>query len=428
MSDKDGGEFADVDTSPRRLRVAMALHSDLDHDSRVLREAASLAAVGLDVTIYCRSYEGSQDLPFRVVVSEPDLPSGVVDVANPYQRTTRQSRLWRLASRVGWMARYLRDLRAWGRWAVSSAGAVDVWHAHDLPGLMAVGPRVKAPCELVYDSHEIFLEAGTAVRMPAMVRRLLAKYERRLVRRVVALVTVNEAYAAVLERRLQPRRIVLVRNCPPRWSPDHEAHARLRAATAIPRTCPLVLYHGALSPNRGIEQLAAALDEPGMADVHLVLLGFGDVERLGIDPQGLGPARRVHLLEAVSPDELLGWVAGADVDAIALQHSSLNHWLCTPNKLWESLAAGVPVVVSDFPVMRKIVLSGPSGPLGAVCDPVDPASIAVAIRSIIDQSAEEQRVLRQRCLDAAHDRWNWETESTRLIELYDSLIPETASP
>ena len=253
------------------------------------------------------------------------------------------------------MARYLRDLRAWGTWAVETGGSVDVWHAHDLPGLMAVGPRVQAPCELVYDSHEIFLEAGTAVRMPATVRRLLAKYERRLVRRVAALVTVNEAYAAVLERRLEPRKMVLVRNCPPRWSPDDEAHARLRAATSIPMTTPLVLYHGALSSNRGIEQLAAALDEPGMADVHLVLLGFGDVERLGIDPHDFGLAGRLHLLEAVSPDELLGWVAGADVDAMPLQHSSLNHWLCTPNKLWESLAAGVPVVVSDFPVMRKIV-------------------------------------------------------------------------
>lgn len=165
-----------------------------------------------------------------------------------------------------------------------------------------------------------------------------------------------------------------------------------------------------------------------MADVHLVLLGFGDVVRLGIDPHRFGLAGRLHLLEAVSPDELLGWVAGADVDAMPLQHSSLNHWLCTPNKLWESLAAGVPVVVSDFPVMRKIVASDPSGSLGAVCDPVDPASIAQAIRSIIERPAEEQRALRQRCLDAAHNRWNWETESARLTDLYESLIPETASP
>ncbi len=326
------------------------------------------------------------------------------------------------------MARYLRDLRAWGTWAVETGGSVDVWHAHDLPGLMAVGPRVKAPCELVYDSHEIFLEAGSAVRMPATVRRLLGKYERRLVRRVAALVTVNEAYAAVLERRVKPMRVVLVRNCPPRWTPTPESRGRIREAAGIPEDSPVVLYHGALGPNRGIEQLAAALDEPGMADVHLVLLGFGDVERLGIDPHGSGLAGRLHLLEAVSPDELLGWVAGADVDAMPLQHSSLNHWLCTPNKLWESLAAGVPVVVSDFPVMRKIVLSDPSGPLGAACDPVDPASIAEAIRSIIDRSAEEQRTLGQRCLDAAHNRWNWETESARLTELYESLIPETASP
>lgn len=247
MNDTGRGKFADAGSSPRRLRVAMALHSDLDHDSRVLREASSLAAEGHDVTIYCRSFGGSLDLPFRVVTSEPDLSPGAAESANPFQRATKQSRLRRVASRVGWMARYLRDLRAWGTWAVETGGSVDVWHAHDLPGLMAVGPRVQAPCELVYDSHEIFLETGTAVHLPATVRRLLAKYERRLVRRVAALVTVNEAYAAVLERRLEPRKMVLVRNCPPRWSPDDEAHARLRAATSIPMTTPLVLYHGALS-------------------------------------------------------------------------------------------------------------------------------------------------------------------------------------
>jgi glycosyltransferase involved in cell wall biosynthesis len=419
---------AEVGSSPRRLRVAMALYSELDHDSRVLREAASLAAAGHDVTIYCRSYGGSRDLPFRVVASEPDLSTGAFDATNPFQRTTRQSRLRRVASRAGWMARYLRDLRAWGRWAVSSADKVDVWHAHDLPGLMAVGPPAGSHSKLIYDSHEIFLEAGSAVRMPTVVRRLLGKYERRLVRQVVTMITVNEAYAAVLERRLKPARVVLVRNCPPRWSPTPESRERIRQAAGISRDSPVVLYHGAFGAHRGIEQLTDSLKEPGMEDVHLILLGFGAVERLGVDPDDSAFAGRLHVLEAVPPEELLGWVTGADVDAMALQHSSLNHWLCTPNKLWESLAAGVPVVASDFPVMHKIILADPSGPLGAVCDPVDPSSIASAIRSIIDQSAEEKRVLRQRCLDAAHDRWNWETESARLIELYDSLIPETASP
>jgi glycosyltransferase involved in cell wall biosynthesis len=115
------------------------------------------------------------------------------------------------------------------------------------------------------------------------------------------------------------------------------------------------------------------------------------------------------------------WVAGADVDVMAIQPSTLNYRLSTPNKLFECLGAGVPVVTSDFAAMRGIVMGDPDGPLGAVCDPGDPASIAAAIRWVLDQPPMERLALRARCLRAAHERWNWETESARLVALYAEL-------
>jgi glycosyltransferase involved in cell wall biosynthesis len=413
-----------LDARPRSsLRVAMALYSDLDHDSRVLREAASLAAAGHDVTVYCLSFEGPPEATFRIVPHIPDRSGIVPDGSSPFQRQASSSRIRRIIGRTTWMRDYVLNLRAWGRWAVRTAGDVDVWHAHDLPGLMAVGPLVKAPQQLVYDSHEIFLETGTATRMPSPIRRLLAIYERRLARRAAALVTVNEAYAEVLRRRLDPRAVVIVRNCAPHWSATESSTLRLREAAGVPASSALILYHGALGPNRGIEQLVDALAQPGMATVHLALLGFGDVGRLGVDPAAPRSDGRVHVLDAVPPSELLEWVAGADVDVMPLQRSTLNHWLCTPNKLWESLAAGVPVVVSDFPVMRGIVLDDPAGALGGVCQPDDPASIATAIRAIVERPAAGTAELRERCRRAADERWNWETESARLVELYGSLVP-----
>lgn len=397
----------------------MALYSSLDHDSRVLREAGTLAAAGHDVTVYCLSWAGTADVPFRVVTHRPNRSGVLPDASSSFHRGGRVGPLRRVARLVGWMTGYVRNIRAWGAWIVEDAGAVDVWHAHDLPGLIAVGPRVHTGTALVYDSHEIFLEAGTATRLPGPVRRLLSAYERRLVRRVDAMVTVNEAYAGVLEKRLSPRRTVIVRNCPPRWQPVAPGPPGLRASAGVPDGDRLILYHGSLAADRGIEQSVAALSEPGMEGAHLVLLGFGSTDRLGID--GAAGADRVHRVEAVSPTELLGWVAEADVDVMPLQRSSLNHWLCTPNKLWESLAAGVPVVVSDFPVMSKIVMDDPLGPLGAVCDPADPASLAAAIRSVLDRPTAERAEVRIRCRTAALERWNWETEAARLIDLYADL-------
>lgn len=403
-------------------RVAMALYADVTYDSRVQREAESLCRAGHSVTIYCLSGAAPSGSSFEVVASRPSVSAVLPDGSSPFLRTGTSGVVGRVASRVRWMVGYVRNIRAWGRWAVATAGHVDVWHAHDLTGLMAVAPRVVASARLVYDSHEIFLETGTAARLPGPLRRALSAYEGRLARRAIAMITVNDQYAAVLDRRLRPRRVLVVRNCPPRWEAPELPVSGLRDATGVPSSVPLMLYHGSFTHHRGIEQLAEAMLQPGLESAHLALLGFGGIRQelqdLVAEPRFEG---RLHLLDAVPPGELLDWVAGADVDVIPLQHSTLNHWLCTPNKLWESLAAGVPVVVSDFPAMRPIVLDDPAGELGAVCDPADPASIAMAIRTIVERPPELRAELRRRCLEAAHARWNWEQESATLVELYREL-------
>ncbi len=82
-------------------------------------------------------------------------------------------------------------------------------------------------------------------------------------------------------------------------------------------------------------------------------------------------------------------MASADVAVMPIQPSTLNHRLSTPNKLFEALAAGVPVVVSDFAEMREIVLGNPDGPLGAVCRPTDVSDVARAIREVVQLPADE---------------------------------------
>lgn len=400
----------------------MALYGDVTHDSRVMREAETLAGAGHTVTVYCLSGSALPDASFRVVVHTPPSASVLPDGSSPFLSAANQSAGRRLAARVRWMVGYARTLRSWGRWIVDEAGAVDVWHAHDLTGLVAVARLVRTPTRLVYDSHEIFLETGTGARLPGLLRRLMAAYEARLTRRAVALVTVNEGCADVLRRRLRPRRTVIVRNCPPRWTPAADTASPLRAAAGIPSGSPAILYHGAFVAHRGIEELSEALLRPGLGLGHLALLGYGPArERIDDLARDHRFGGRVHVLNAVSPQELLAWVSGADVDVMPIQRSTLNHWLGTPNRLWESLAAGVPVVASDFPVMRRVVLEDPAGPLGAVCDPSSPDSIAAAVRSILELPAPEQAALRERCLRAAHERWNWEIEGARLLELYAEL-------
>jgi glycosyltransferase involved in cell wall biosynthesis len=326
-------------------------------------------------------------------------------------------------STLDWLVRWRFVVLGWAQRAAAAAPPADAYHGHDLTGLEAAGRAWRRNGgTLVYDSHEIFLESGSNAIRPRPLRAILARSERRWTRSAAALITVNHSLATELGRRLRPARTVVVHNAPERWDPPTPWPDLIRQAAEIPAEDRIALYHGGFSAHRGLEELASAILEPGLERVHAVYLGYG-AQRVLLNAMA-GDARhqgRVHVLDAVPPDELGPWVASADVGVMAIQPSTLNHRLSTPNKLFEGLAAGLPVVASDFPEMREIIMGDPDGPLGAVCRPDDPVDIARAITSIVDRPAAEREALRARCLAAAHARWNWETEVSGLLELYREL-------
>lgn len=332
------------------------------------------------------------------------------------------------ADLIEWLIRWRWGTLGWARAAARIVPDAEIHHGHDLTGLPAAVTAARGEARAIYDSHEIFLESGTNALRPGWVRRRFAAVEQAWIRRTVALVTVNEAIAAELARRYALPRVIAVHNCPWRWTPPTIPEDRIRRATGILPETPIALYHGAFRPHRGLEQLADAILEPGLERVHAVYLGYGrersKLERLAGEARFGG---RLHVLGPVPADEVVPWAAGADVEVIAGQPTTLNHLLSTPNKLFEALAAGTPVVIMDFPEVRKIVDADPAGPLGELCDPTDPRAIAAAIASILGRSPESIADLRARCLAAAHERWNWETEAAKLVGLYDDLASASGS-
>jgi glycosyltransferase involved in cell wall biosynthesis len=419
-----------ADRTPR-WTIGVALYSDVTHDSRVRREAATLARAGYDVRLVCLGNSGEdRDLPVGVTVltRQPPAGSALPGAPNPFW-TGRRSVLQAPVGRVRWLRAYALALRGWGRLAAAAVGPVDAWHVHDLPALIALAPVVPQHVPMVYDSHELFLEAGTAARLPKLLRTLLGAYERRLVKRVAAIVTVNDELGWVLQHRYPDCRIVVLHNCPDRWARPRTWRDSLRDAAGIPSSEPVILHHGSLGGNRGIEQLIDALGQPGLEQAHLVLMGPSEVRAKYVDLAASPPWReRIHVLDPVPPVDLLEWVASADVGALPIQRSTLNHYLSTPNKLFECIAAGVPVVASDFPAMRRIVLEDPAGALGVVCDPTSIESLALALRSVLELDPVANRAMRARCLAAAHRRWNWETQAADLVALYEHLADPIRAP
>jgi glycosyltransferase involved in cell wall biosynthesis len=422
----------------------MFVRNDVTVDARVLKEAATLRDAGHDVTIVGTGRPGA---PHRIEREDRD---GVTIVRVPLPRWRRwwrwlraPSRLWSIARRRGaapgdrmdaldWLAMWRFGTLGWARAAARVAGRADVYHGHDLTGLPAAvearrrhGSGEGRPAALVYDSHELYIESGATAGRPRWAVSWLARRERSWASAANALVTVNAALADELGRKLGIGRVLVVHNCPPRPPEAIERSERVRLAATIPAEAPIVLYHGGLRPGRGLQQLAEAMLQPGLEAAHLVFLGFGptrdEVAAGAAEPRFGG---RLHLLDRVRPDEVVGWVASVDIEALPIQASNRSYELSTPNKLFEALAAGVPVVASDFAGIRSIVEGDPDGPLGELCDPTDPASIATAIRRLLALPPEARADLSRRCHRAARERWNWETESTKLVQLYREL--ETA--
>lgn len=459
----------------------MFLNADPTNDSRVLREARALADAGYAVTLVARTRPGDPDAVVGTTIAGVDCILVPLPVAwrrtwtlirTPWRRWREDVRDLRadpgrrgptfalhalaLVARriltlpltflalplslpallpasspnrdlVDWLLRWRFGTLAWNRAAADAAPPAAAYHGHDLNALpAAVAAARRNGARVVYDSHEIFLESGRNARRPRWARAWLARLERRLAARASALVTVNRTLAAMLGPRLGIARVTVVHNCPPRWSPPAPRPDRIRAATGIPVDAPVLLYHGAFMAQRGLRVLADAILSAGLERAHAVFLGFGPMERelraLASDSRWAG---RLHVLPGVPPDELLAWVGSADVGIMANQPRSANELHSTPNKLFECLAAGVPVVSSDFPERRSIVIGDPDGPLGTMCDPTDPASVAAAIRQVVDLPPDQAADLRARCLKAAHERWNWETESARLVALYRELVPHS---
>lgn len=422
-------------TSRRGLRIAMFVMNTVEFDRRVLREASTLASDGHEVTVV--GVRSDDRLPTLEARRDGFRIARVPLRWRPANATAHATSLGlsRVSARRAWAASLpwlVRSRARWGQWrreALRAAPRADVYHGHDLPGLgVAAAARSLRGGALIYDSHDLFVESGANAHRPRWAKAGLANAERRLYRQADHLITVNHGIADRLHEAYGPIPTSVVHNCVPRWTATPEDRRVLRAATGLGSEVSIVLYHGGFTANRGLGLLIKAMAAPVLLNAHLVLLGYGPMEselqRLARGPLVNG---RVHVLPPVPPDDLDRYICGADVVAMVNQPASENEILSTPNKLFEALAAGVPVVTSDFALRREIVQDDQLGPLGALCDPTDAGSITAAIAELLHLPQADRDALRSRCLAAAHRRWNWEREQASLREAYEAVSNVAAS-
>jgi glycosyltransferase involved in cell wall biosynthesis len=264
--------------------------------------------------------------------------------------------------------------------------------------------------------------------MPWIVREVVRRRERRWARDAAAFLAVSDPVAdLVAERWGVPRPTVLL-NCPPAWHPERPgpiASDRIREAADIGAGRPIVLYQGGFSVDRGVEELVAAAAHPRLValDAAVVFMGYGRLEPF-LRAAAEHDPHRIVLLPAVAPDDLMPWTASADVSFVGQPPRTLNQRMNLPNKLFESLMAGVPVVVSKGNEQCRLVSDER---VGTCVNVDDPAAIAAACADLLDQAEGERLALRAHCRTVALERYTWEGNADGLVEVYRRLATVPAS-
>lgn len=410
------------------ITVAFILKKNLSgfhRDSRVLREARSLQDAGAKVLVFLYGCRPASGIRQGIRTIEVDMRSPGVPAR--YHRFFHQNARRSLPGKIIEKFFFLFLTRRYYRrtFLLLCRQGVDVVHCHDFETL-PIGYRLKKRdprIKLVYDSHELWMKSqvfsGSAGRLAAFI---LTPWEARMIRRCDRVITVNGSLAGYLRQRYRIPRPTVVANYPlPVESGGTENP--LRAALGIKAAGRILLYQGALIPGRGIEQLLSSINQVDR-QVVLVLMGYGQHEnyRRLVDKWSLHS--RVFLLPPRRPEELLNYTRGADLGVSLTQNTSLNHYLSTPNKMYEYLMAGVPLLLSDFPEMRSLAVGRG---VGRVVDPSHPGEIAREINWFFrPENREEYLRMRKRCLRLSREEFNWHREAGKLTVLYSGLLNRSA--
>ena len=358
-------------------------------DTRIgVKETASLAeGMGGGVTLYVQDGKGP----------ERDEISGfeVVDTGPPPQGRVRRM-----------------VLGAWRIYRAVRAARPRVAHFHD-PELIPVGLALKlSGIKVVYDVHEdlprqIFGKHWISPWLRRPVAWGAEAFEWLAGHAFDGVVAATPTIA----RRFPDHKTVTVQNFPilaELVAPDPVQYADRP---------PHFAYVGGITGIRGSREMVVAVGGVAEPECRLQLAG------------GFSPTNHGDELEALPGWERVvfhGWASRPEVAAIlgnvraglVVLHPTENYLDAYPVKMFEYMAAGLPVVASDFPLWREIV---DGAGCGLLVDPLDPRAIANAMQWLLDHPNEAEAMGR-RGREAVERQYNWTPEAEKLLALYERLL------
>lgn len=372
----------------RPKRVIISVISDLVTDQRVNRTAFTLKEMGMEVTLVGRC------LPDSLPVSD-----------RPY--AVHRFRLWK---NKGPLFYALFNLRLFFFLLFKKA---DLLYANDLDTLPAnfLIARLKG-IKIIYDSHEYFTCVPELVNRP-MVQSVWKKLERFLLPKVSEWITVNDSIAALYKKEYG-KDFHVIRNVPTKRGVP--TIAVKRSDWKIPEDKKVFLFQGAgINVDRGAEEAVEAISE--MSDAVLLFIGGGDVTgslKRVVDERKL--SSKIFFIPKQPMDQLMAYTQLADFGLSLDKSNNLNYLYSLPNKLFDYIHAGLPVLVTALPEVERIVVQYD---IGMTVSSPEPHLLSQAMEAMIrsPRIGEWKENLKFAAAELC-----WENEKKELIELVRNVI------
>ena len=288
----------------------------------------------------------------------------------------------------------------------------DIIHCHDLWTLPAVYVlSLIKKFSFVYDAHEFF--GGLEIFNKNKIRKKIwMLVEKVVVKRVDVLITVSEPIARLYRKKYPGLKdIEVIRNLP-----KHEVLDDKPVDYGFPNTeKKIILFQGHFRPGRGLIQLIEAMSF--IEEAHLVLIGGGELEE---EIQGkirsLNVQDKISLIGYIPTKQLISTTATADLGIVLFEPTSLNYTYALPNKFFEYIMAGIPVLASNLETFADYINQYK---VGMTVDPGNVTAIAQTIKLMLSDEIK----LKQWCDNSrkASDILNWENESVKLKKIYEKI-------
>jgi glycosyltransferase involved in cell wall biosynthesis len=367
------------------IKVYISVTNDIITDQRVDKTARSLLKLGIDISVIGRLTRKTFQIPVR-----------------PYKL-----KRFRLLFNKGPLFYAEYNIRLFFFLLLRKC---DILIANDLDTLPAnyLAGKIRRK-KVVYDSHEYYTEVPELAGRN-FTRRVWTTIEKCILPHIKCSYTVCESIAKIYSEKYNIR-MQVIRNLPEyiKVLPEIKVSIRQQGEKVI-------VYQGSLNMARGLELAIEAMNHIDMA--KLVIIGDGDITGK-LKKMADKPALRnkVQFISRMPYDELVSYTIQADLGISLEEKIGLNYYYALPNKLFDYIQARIPVLVSDFPEMARIVKDYGIGRAVSVSDPLQLASI---MREMIEDKSQI-KIWKQNLEEAAR-RLCWEQEEDKLLSIYSDII------